>query len=179
MFDVVIINDDLERAYTELKDILSEVGKMPLYLYNCCQTAAVLILLYSLDPKLKSKKKKSFPPLSLFIGNPKSSGGQIIRGEPCISAAGQGNQYLWRIQTRERFLWPSVLNDQRCSNRKERHRTETLLYSTERTGVKVKFSKTNSQYVGVKIHFFQVALAQSLVWCTHQYHWYRHSTGLC
>lgn len=27
VFDVVIINDDLERAYEELKDILSEVRK--------------------------------------------------------------------------------------------------------------------------------------------------------
>ena len=27
VFDVVIINDDLERAYEELKDILNEVSK--------------------------------------------------------------------------------------------------------------------------------------------------------
>lgn len=70
MFDVVIINDDLERAYTELKDILSEVSKMPLLVFistilcYCFQTAAALILLYSLDLKLKAKKKGFL--LSLF-----------------------------------------------------------------------------------------------------------------
>lgn len=31
MFDVVIINDDLERAYEELKEILDEVSKTPEY----------------------------------------------------------------------------------------------------------------------------------------------------
>lgn len=38
MFDVVIINDDLERAYEELKDILNEVSKTvkyPLLSGNC------------------------------------------------------------------------------------------------------------------------------------------------
>lgn len=31
------------------------------------------------------------------------------------------------------------------------------------TGLSVKFSETSSQYVGERIHFFQVALTQSLV----------------
>lgn len=37
MFDVVIINDDIERAYEELKDILNEVSKTcPCYYLLCC-----------------------------------------------------------------------------------------------------------------------------------------------
>ncbi len=33
MFDIVIINDDLERAYEELKDILDEVSETRKYFY--------------------------------------------------------------------------------------------------------------------------------------------------
>lgn len=36
MFDVVIINDDVDRAYEELKDILNEVSKKYKLAFICC-----------------------------------------------------------------------------------------------------------------------------------------------
>lgn len=74
MFDVVITNDDLEKAYKELKDILNEVSK------------AISIFLASLANYIC----KCIPLSSFFPGNPKSSGSQIIS----LPAAGQKNQHL-------------------------------------------------------------------------------------
>ena len=44
MFDVVIINDDLEKAYEELKDILNEVSKTIKYLCSYLVNKASLML---------------------------------------------------------------------------------------------------------------------------------------
>lgn len=45
VFDVVIINDDLERAYEELKDILSDVSKIIKYpfAYLCDNYFATIV----------------------------------------------------------------------------------------------------------------------------------------
>lgn len=44
MFDVVIINDDLEKAYEEMKDILNEVSKTIKYPCSYYLTNTLLLL---------------------------------------------------------------------------------------------------------------------------------------
>lgn len=64
MFDLVIINDDLERAYEELKEILDEVSE------STCDHTLIIVPI----------AKAVFP--SFYPGNQKSSGSQIVRGRP-------------------------------------------------------------------------------------------------
>lgn len=73
MFDVVIINDDLEKAYEELKDILNEVSKCIKYPCSYYSTNTLLLLSGSsgfksitLD-KITSQCKMKISPSSLFI----------------------------------------------------------------------------------------------------------------
>lgn len=72
MFDVVIINDDLERAYEELKEILDEVSEAASRLTRGYVNEHVTLII----PRVQSFF------LSSYSGNQKSSGGQIIRGQP-------------------------------------------------------------------------------------------------
>ena len=67
VFDVVIINDDLEKAYEELKEILNEVSKT--------KKMSLLLFLFVSNYKLKFF---FFSSLSFSTGNHKSSGGKVM-----------------------------------------------------------------------------------------------------
>lgn len=75
MFDVVIVNDDLERAYDELKAILNEVSQ-PLQHPRLFS----FLLLY---PVVKVGHVEGSDVEELFVflhsGNPKSSGSQVLK----------------------------------------------------------------------------------------------------
>lgn len=46
VFDVVIINDDLERAYEELKEILDEVSKTPEYPRSYFSSSSFILAMF-------------------------------------------------------------------------------------------------------------------------------------
>lgn len=71
MFDVVIINDDLERAYEELKEILDEVRDTGRFTPGRVNQRVT-------NPPASPPVRDSF--LSSSSGNQKSSGSQIISG---------------------------------------------------------------------------------------------------
>lgn len=93
VFDIVIINDDVEQAYEELKDILSEVSKTMKYIHFLSEDCDIFIIIMSwtslrslippLSPYRKSKKLKKPNHKSLCVAGQKSQHSKYLVDPRC------------------------------------------------------------------------------------------------
>lgn len=102
MFDVVIINDDLERAYEELKEILDEVRERRRVNARTGEPAGN-------SPTRQPASKETFFPSS-SSGNQKSSGSQIIGGRAGWLEAAEKKPRLCPAQARRASVGPLVVH---------------------------------------------------------------------